>query len=80
MKSHAVPTQKFMVLTSTEFGENLAFHSGQCIFHMAEHINSKNRCNNRKLSWLRILAQYQKTVKFFGVAKPTKIYKLAKQR
>jgi len=79
MKSHAVPTQKFMVLTSTEFGEHLAFHSGQCIFHMAKHINSKNRCNNRKLSWLRILAQYQKTVKFFGVAKPTKIYKLAKQ-
>jgi hypothetical protein len=58
-----------MVLTSTEFGENLAFQSGQCIFHMGEHINSKNRCNNRKLSWLRILAQYQKTVKFFWSGK-----------
>jgi len=79
MKSHAVPTQQFMVLTSTEFGENLAFRSGGCIFHMAEHTNSKNRCNNRKLSWLRIPAQYQKTVKFFGVTKPTKNYKLAKQ-
>jgi hypothetical protein len=79
MESHAIPTQKFMVLTSTEFVENLAFDSGECIFQIAEHINSKNRCNNRKLSWLRILAQYQKTVKFFGVAKPTKIYKLAKQ-
>jgi hypothetical protein len=68
-----------MVLTSTEYGEKLAFPFGEYIFHMAEHINSKNRCNNRKLSWLRILAQYQKTIKFFEVAKPTKIYKLAKQ-
>jgi len=79
MKSHPVPTQQFMVLTRNEFWENLAFHSGECIFHMAEHINKKNRCNNRKLSWLRILAQYQKTVKVFGVTKPTKIYKLAKR-
>jgi hypothetical protein len=68
-----------MVLTSNEFGENLSFHSGECIFHMAEYIHGKKRRNNRKLSRLRILAQYQKTVKFFGVAKPTKIYKLAKQ-
>jgi len=67
------------MLPSTEFGENLSFHSGECIFHMAEYINSKNRCNNRKLSWLRILSQYQKTAKFFGVAEPTKIYKPAKQ-
>jgi hypothetical protein len=65
MKSHPVPTQQFKVLTRTEFGENLAFHSGECIFHIAEHINKKNRYNNSKLSWLRILAQYQKTVKFF---------------
>jgi len=79
MKSLPVPTQQFMVFTRTEFGENLAFHSDKCIFHMAEHINKKNRYNNRKLSWLRILARYQKTVQLLGVTEPTKIYKLAKQ-
>jgi hypothetical protein len=35
---------------STEFAENLTFHSGEYVFHKAEHINGKDRCNNRKLS------------------------------
>lgn len=50
IKSPAVPTQQFVLLKSTEFGENLSFHSGEFIFHMAEHINSRNRWNNRNLS------------------------------
>jgi hypothetical protein len=31
---------------------------------MAEHINCRNRCNTWKLSRLRMIAQYQKSVKF----------------
>jgi hypothetical protein len=79
IKNHAVPTQQFTLFKSTEFGENLSFHSGKFIFHMAEHINSRNRWNNRNPSWLRILAQYQKNVNFFGVVENTTIFRLAKQ-